>query len=318
MQLRQFAVWMAVLALAAGEVRADEAVTLRYQLKPGDKTIFQTTTTAVQSQSFNNMDFKTTIKSSDVGVRTCAEVDKDGNFRIQSENKLLKVVNDIAVLGKYTYDSQAAENDKGSAIGGALTPIYDRMKGAVLTVVVSPRGEVVKLEGFQELVADVIKDNPLAQQFAGGGSDDAVKLGVQEQFIVCPEKPVKPGDTWEATFELPLPKLGTVKGKRTYKYEGPDKVGEIPTAKIGITTEFSFDLKIDMDVSKITGTIGTTASEGTAQFDVEKGRLLSLKTKVDFAGDMQVEAGGQSFNISMKQTQETDSRLLDAVPEKIE
>lgn len=319
MQLRRRALWLSTAVLVwTAPVWAEDAVTLRYRYQPGEASVYQSTVSATQVQKFNDMEFKTQVRSTDVAVRTCTEVDKTGSFRLQTENKLLKVVNDVAVLGKYTYDSQAAENEKGSALGEALTPVYDRMKGSLLTVVLSPRGEVVKVEGYQELLAEVIKDNPLGQQFFGGGSDDAAKWGLQDMFLVCPEQPVQPGDAWESTFEFPLPKLGTIKGKRVYTYEGPDKVGDTPTARIAVTTQFSFDLKIEAEGSKISGTIATTASEGTAQFDAVNGRLLALRTKVDFSGEMQVEAGGQTLNIGLKQTQETESRLLDAVPQKID
>src|SRR3990170_4414408 len=103
------------------------------------------------------------------------------------------------------------------------------MSGSAVELVVTPLGEVKEVKGFAELFADLLKDNPIAVQFVGGGSNEAAK----------------PGDFWEVPFEIDLPKLGKFKGKRVYRYEGPDKVGDRTTAKIDVATELAGDLDID-------------------------------------------------------------------------
>src|SRR5262249_44713709 len=149
----------------------------------------------------------------------------------------LKVKADFGPGGSYAFDSKSNERDKSSQIGAALTPVFERMSGAAIHVVMTPEGEVKEVKGFTDLFRDLVENNALAAQFVGGGTDAAAKQNIQEQVPQFSEKPLKPGDSWEVPAELDLPKIGKVKGKRTYRYIGPDKVGERATVKIEVSGE---------------------------------------------------------------------------------
>lgn len=294
---------------AAGE----GGVKLRYKPKAGE-LIYRTTTKINQTQNVMNKEIKNDISQTGVSVWSIGEADKDGNINTRSEVKFLEAKVKLGEQGEYTFDSRKNDNERGSLLGGALTPLYERLSSANLTFTITPTGKVLKLEGYKELVADLIKDNPLAAQFAGGGSDEIAKINISEFVAAFSEKPVNPGDRWETPFEKTLDKLGTLKGKKTYIYEGEGKVGGAKTVKIGMTSEMAFDLDLDMGAAKVTGKMSITESKGTLHFDPKRGCLVSLTNEYKLAGNLNVSAGGKDIPVTMDQTQQITIEILDKLP----
>ena len=303
-----------VLLLGAGAVSAQEAVLLRYKMDENDKLAYRTTTTMKQTQNFAGQTLQTEFTQSDVSLRTLEKVDEKGNFTLKTENKRLLVKGDLGPAGTYTFDSTSNERARGNVVADAVNPLFDRLSGAILSVTISPRGEVVDAKGYEELIGDIVKDNPVAAQFAGGGSDKAFKMGIAENFAQFAEQPVKPGDKWEVPYEVELPKLGKAQGKRIYTYVGPDKVGERPTAKIDVVHELAFDLDVDSAGTKVTGKLSIDKSSGTVHFDPEKGQLVSLKHDYVLSGDISVETNGNTIPVKTEQNQSSTVELLDKLP----
>jgi len=299
----------------AAVAQAEEPVTFRYKMNEDENLIYETSSSVDQIQTVNGMDIKNEIKNREISVFTLVEVGEDGNFNVQSENKRFVTNMKIGPLGDYKFDSKSSDNEKGSALGGALTPLYETLSGAFITFVQSPRGTVLKVEGFTELLADVLKDNPLATQFAQGATDKGMVAAFNQLAIHFPEKAIKPGDTWKEPFEMDLPNIGTIKGETTYTYEGADKVNGRKTAKFTSTTEISIDIDIKMGQADVTGSISSTEATGTIHFDMEKGRIVSFSSEMKMEGDLTVEAGGMTINITQSQTQKLTKKLLDKLPE---
>ncbi len=311
---RPVAAALAVLFVStATVVSAEDAVTLRYKYGEDDKLIYRTTTTLKQMQTFNNQKFKTDVVSEDISIRTLEEVDKKGGFAIRTENKLLKTTMDIPMQGKYVFDSKSDERDKGSAIGAAVTPIYDRLNGAILTIKHTPRGKVTAVDGYKELMQGVLKNDPLGAQFAGGENGALIKFA--DAFPVMNAKPVQPGDTWVDEYELEMPKLGKAKGKKTYIYVGKDKLAGRATVKLTVTNELSFDLDLALNGAKTTGNLSISKSSGTIHFDAVKGQLVSMKAEFTMGGNINVAVGGQNIAIQTERVQNVVVELLDKLPE---
>jgi hypothetical protein len=152
-----------------------------------------------------------------------------------------------------------------------LTPLYERLGAATITLTLTEQGKVSKVAGLKELLADALKDNPIAQQLAGGGSEEAIQLRLAEYFPALPDKAVTPGQRWEAPFQFSLDKVGKATGKRIYSYDGEGTIGKRKTAKISVTTELSYELDYDMGGTKLTGKLAITESKGTIHFDPKRG-----------------------------------------------
>ncbi len=159
----------------------------------------------------------------------------------------------------------------------------------------TPLGKVEKVTGYADLVKDVLKDNPIANQFAGGGSDKAALTGFQDQYVIFQDKAIKPGDTLESPYKIELAqKIGEFDGKRIYTFGAPDKVGETPTLKISITVELSGELDIDTGQSQVSGDIELDDLSGTIQFDPVDGRIVTLESEQTMSGDLTVEVAGET------------------------
>jgi hypothetical protein len=309
--------WLAcVLSLLfiGGIVRADDGVTFRYKPTSKEKPRYQTTLSMEQTQTIGEQKIIATMKQTSINKWSLEKTDSKGDFHFRTETQQLKVKLKIDPVGEYQFDSTADEQERGSVLSEALGSIYDRLATAAVTVTTSPLGEVKAVSGHKELLSDLLKDNPLGVQFAGGASDDAAKLNFSERFIIFSDKPVKPGDSWETEFNALLEGIGHAKGKRIYNYVGPDKVGEVATEKFTVTLELSIDIDIKANGAEVKGSLSASDSTGTIHFDPELGRVVSMKTGYTFGGDINVTANGMSRAINTSQTQNVERILLGEMP----
>ncbi len=317
----RFSTWLVPLCAitlqfaSARPTVAEDAVLLRYKAAPGDRQIYRSRTEMKQTQRIGELDIEQKLTAEQTCSRTVLAVDERGLMQLKLKNERLTFEGTFGPSGEYQFDSTSDERDTASVLGAALTPVFERLSDGAFQVAVSPRGEVTEAKGLAEMLGDLLENNPIAVQLTSGGSDAAAKFSVQDQFVVLPENPVRPGDTWEVPWEIALPKLGTTKGKKSFRFLGLDKTGPRPTARIECTTEMSFDVNIDMGDARVTGTAAVTSSSCTIRFDVAAGRLSSSVGTVRLAGDLIVTTGGQSIAIKTDQTQKTTIELLDKLPE---
>src|SRR5207249_1356788 len=87
--------------------------------------------------------------------RKVEDVDDKGRATFKTKNERRKFKSDFADLGKYEFDSTSTERDTSSQLGGAVTPLLERLTGSNYDVKVSSRGEVVEVKGLAESVADI-------------------------------------------------------------------------------------------------------------------------------------------------------------------
>jgi hypothetical protein len=304
-----------VVALATYGALANDGVELKYKFAKGDKMVLRAKSEVKQTQTIMGQTVETAINNESVSTITVEEVDEKGNFHIGLKGERLKVKMNVGPLGEYVFDSQSSERDKSSVLGGALTPLYERLGGITFQATIKPDGEVVDVKGYVEQIRDLLEGNPLTAQFANGGTDEAAKLGLEQQFPRISGKAAKPGDTWERPYELNLPKIGKVKGKSTYRYLGPDKVGDKETAKIEVMSEGAIEINVEQMGAKVTGTLNVTSGNSTIQFDPIAGRILVHDDTVVMAGDLNVDANGMNIPIRQEQTVKTKVEYLDKIPE---
>src|SRR5260221_320389 len=106
-----------------------------------------------------------------------------------------------------------------------------------------------------------------------------------------------------------------MKGKIAYTYEGDDQVGPRKTVRIGVKADLALDFELELSGVKITGTMKTTSSGGTIQFDPAAGRIVSIKDTASMSGPLTVDAGGMTFPIATSNDTTTTVQLLDKLPE---
>jgi hypothetical protein len=315
MNARRVAVLVPVLFGLTQSAAADDGVVLEFKMAKGDRAIYQAKSEMKQSQNFNGMTFDNNTMSDMITSTTVERVDEKGNGVLGMKGERLKVKMTLGPLGDYAFDSQSTERDKSSQIGAGVTPIFERISGMAWQLTITPDGEITKVENYAEQLADVIKDSPFGAQFIGGGSNEGAKMMHSGTFPRLPKKAVKPGDTWEHSEDVVLPNVGKMKSKATYRYAGPDKLNGRETAKIEVTADVSVDIELDQMGAQVTGTVSTTSSTATIQFDVAAGRVLTSEEKTTMAGTLTVTAGGQSFAIQNDQTITNAVKYLEKLPD---
>jgi hypothetical protein len=222
---------------------------------------------------------------------------------------------EIGPLGKYEYDSKKTTRDSGSMLSGALNPVFNALNGAGWSYTLSPRGDVVKVEGFAELLTEALKGNDIGAQFAGGGTNESAKAEAAQRYLQFPDKEISPGSTWDQDYELPMPNIGKVKGRRSYKYVGDETKDGRKLAKITFTDASTIDLDVKSDMATATGSLSTSSSSGEALFDAEAGRIVSMTAKAELGGTLKVSAGGMTLSVDQTQSQAGTIELLDKLPE---
>jgi hypothetical protein len=307
----------AVVASMGAAVYADEAVSLKCKMAKGDKVIYRTKMEMKQTQNIAGMAFDNEMNNEAISSYTVDEIDEQGNYHLTIKAERLKVKAKFGALGgDYVFDSQSSERDKSSMIGAAVTPLYERMSGIVYQAKIGPDGDVLEVKGYAEQLKDILDANPLARQFGGGGgSNDAAKESLREQFVKLPTKAINTGDTWDVSSVIELPQLGKNRGKSTYRYVGPDKVQGRDTAKAEVTGETSFELNIDQDGAKVTGTLSSTSISGTIHFDLATGRVLRAEGSATLGGDLTVDANGMIIPIRNDQTMKSSLEVLEKLPD---
>lgn len=303
-----------IIGLFHAAIYADEIPTLKYKLAKGDKLIYRTKVEMKQSQNIMGMAIENEMTNDGISSFTVEAVDEKGNAQLEVKGERLKSSGKFGALGEFTFDSQSSERDKASALGAALTPLMERMSGITYQATVSPSGGVTAIKGYANQLRDLVENNPLTAQFAGGGSDESARQAIDGIFPKLGAPGVKPGDTWDVPLEMVMGKVGKLTGKSTYKLVGLDKVGERPTAKFEVTTDLSVELDIDMDGAKVTGKISTNNSSGTVQFDIAAGRVISAQSTVTMGGMLNVNANGMDIAVQNDQTIKTTAEYLEKLP----
>ena len=294
-----------------GSLLADEPVLLRYKFAPGDKQIYKTGQETKQIQTVLNMKIENVATHDSIILRNVDTVDSEGvaTLKTKAERRKLKT-------SEYLFDSKSTDRDTTSAIGAALTPLMERLTGSEYEVLVNPRGTVVDVKGYVELIGDLVNNNDAARQILGAGAGKAgAVLAEQAGFVTFSEKPVQPGDQWETPFDIELAGVGKVKGKVVFTYEADDKVGDIKTVRIGMAPEISIELQVDSGGAKVTGTLSTSNATGSVQFDPQAGRILKSKRSVTISGQLTVEAGGMTIPVDSQSEEVNTIELLEKLPD---
>lgn len=306
--------FLIVVQFGSGILRADESTVFRYKFEKGATQIWQSKTQTKTTQTINGNKLETEAAQTTININSIEEIAAE-TILLKSKTERLKATAKIPSLGDFEFDSQKPDRDKSSVIGAALTPLYERLVGSELQIEVTPLGKLKSLKGYAQLVGDLTKSNPLTSQFAGGGSDNAAKMGIQAQWIVFPEKPLKPGDHWENPLELELPGLGLIKGKESITFLRLETVDSQTIAKFSTSTDISFDLNVEVNGAKVTGKVTTSNSSGMADFNVVQGKVKSLTSELTLTGDLTIVVNNMTLPVQLTQTVSAGQTALEKLPE---
>lgn len=311
-----FAFLVPSLTVASSIAQAQEGQTFRYKAETGQKFYYSISTSMEQSQKVNGADISNKVESKTIVEREVLDPDEKGNFVFRTRTLHMTAALTFGPLGEYKYDSKSTENETGSAVGVALTPIFDAMSGAIVDVTISPQGKVLKVKGLKEAIEGAIdKDNPIAAQVGlGMGSEETAKINYSEYFVQFPEDGIAAGETWEIPYQFKLANLGNLEGKTTNNYDGPETVDGRRLHRISGATDMKGDIEFKVAGIEVAGKVSISGSKTTSLFDTETGSLVSRVSEVTSDGDLISVVGDMTIPIQQSQTQKVEIKQLDGPP----
>jgi hypothetical protein len=305
-------------AKSADKEKAKEAdkapagkVALKWKLEKG-KTFYQKMTTKTdQNMKILNSEPKQT--QNQTFYFSWTPVEQKGDDWIIKQ-KIEGVTMEIDIGGtKINYDST-----KDTTANNPLGEFFKALVGSEFTLTLNTKDQkVTKIEGREDFVKKLGQANPNMQQLLGQIlSEQALKEMAEPTFASIPNKEVAKGDKWTKDTTLDMGPIGKYTNTYTYTFEGQE--GKLDKIKVDTTLKY-------MPPDEKTGAAGlpfkiksadlkSTSATGNVLFDPEKGRVDRSNFKLDLSGDLNIEIGGQTTKVELKQTQETSVETSDTNP----
>jgi hypothetical protein len=306
----------AMLLLAASTVGApapiDRGVRLEWQFVT-DKPFYQKTVTQT-SQKMKVAGNEITQTQTQVFLVRWAPVKQlpDRSWVINQKIEAVRV--DIDIGGsKISIDSARPD------VNNPLSEFFDALVGAELTLTISPRKKVTKVEGRDALLAKLAKANPaLKPMLEAVLSESGLKEMAEPLFAPLPGKSVQKGERWAEESKVDMGPLGTYAVTSRYVFEGPD-TKDRKLVRVGVNKKLTYTaprpgaggglpFKVkssDLKSSEATGTIFVSPS---------KGRIERSEVATRLRGRMTIEIGGMDTEIEIDQTQTVTVTTSDALP----
>jgi hypothetical protein len=126
---------------------------------------------------------------------------------------------------------------------------------------------------------------------------------------------VLPDRSWTAPHDFEMPGIGKLSGARhvSLKRVAGDAGDEI--AELGWTYALSFDAAAQASGVKVSGTLNSGDSHGTANVEAATGQIQSLQSLINMSGTVSVEIGGQMLAVPTKQSWRVTVEPLSELPD---
>ncbi len=299
-----------VLAFFALPAWAQEKTELKWKFEKGKPIYQELTTSTVQDMKVMNMDVKQTQKQTFYFSWTPVE-QKGDDWIIKQKIEGVKM--EIEIGGnKINYDSEAP-----GAGNNPLADFFKALKGSEFTLTIGKDMKVSKVEGRKEFIEKLGSTNqqmkPLLESIL---SEEALKQMADPSFAAIPGKEVAKDEIWKQTSKLNLGPIGTYDTTYEYKYLGKDDKNK-DLDKIGVTTTLKYappsgdtvgaGLPFKIKDAKLESKNAT----GTILFDAKAGRIDSSDMNLSLEGTLDIEIGGQTTKVDLKQTQKTTVKMSD-------
>lgn len=295
-----------------------QEVTLRYRWTKGEETrtrITHQASTTISATAIPGGPGNGSVESSMSQVfRTIVEdVAADGTATLRQVIESVRMELD-SPLGRTVFDSASKDSDPtATPLSQTMSAAYSAMIGQPLTMVVSPRGAVQKIEGMARLMERVLNAQPqdriapeVLDGFRNTFSDDTTRDMLGWGTAPFPDRPLHPGDTWEDHLSAIVPMLGATTTFRTWTLEGVETRGGVSLARLSAKLAIRADPAAPQPAL---GPIAIQTSESTGEselfFDIARGRVQRVTTALTQPMTMSSPApngGNMSLQMLIKST----------------
>lgn len=296
-------VGLSLLFLAAWSVTASADVVLQRKFADGTKFKSREAVKVKQSLVLSGNDLgsesSTTVTTQNAYGQRNAEGELTVTAKIESIKSDLKLPGGVSVK----FDSANPDAKSDNPIAALVLDAMRKMVGATITFHLDGKNRVQSVDGVPE----------------GGlqSGPEEVKEEFQRGIDLLPEKPLKPGDTWEQTVKQNLGQGQVFTFQRTFKYVG--QVAQFPTVKD--SKQLDKITATDTSVTYSTGETGALkvtkselkveSSEHTYLFDREAGRIVNSKSKMHVKGPLGLSVANMDLSGDLDLAMDVESQEVE-------
>lgn len=218
---------------------------------------------------------------------------------------------DHPMFGDLRYDSDMPSEDEAPYIKQICAPYV----GMSTTMELDGSDQVRSFSGMDAILKKISAEaagNPFFSEMKSGITNDAAKLTWGDnRWIVLPDHPVKPGDTWKRQNENDVPQIGKLVSDFSCKLERITDSNGRKLAVIAYTGKTTQPQPDGEDGSASTQGGGLKLKEdatfkGTATVDVDAGQIINQTRDMQMTLEMPSPGGGESpamlISIANKET----------------
>jgi hypothetical protein len=134
---------------------------------------------------------------------------------------------------------------------------------------------------LKNLTADPVVARGLIDNLKNTFSDDAMQDLSARGFSQFPDRPLKPGDSWDARFTAASAIVGAITTSRTSTFEGVERGGGSAMARITAKLTMKSDpAAAPFSLGSLTMQMGESTGDSELLFDVTRGRVQRIKTVI--------------------------------------
>jgi len=265
----------------SGEITAKDGndIRLAFNLKPGAKYLYS----IENNQNINmGMDMQQNMLMEYIYDITSA----DGDNR-----KMNVTLDHIKIDGKMmgqnmSYDSK----DPNSAANNPLA-VAGNMVGKPFSIIVSPKGEIIKVDGFDKLMKET---DPQGQGVSQQLTDSTIKKMMGATLDMFPEKAVKIGDSWTKNTTMDVqPFSMAIETRYTLKSVADGKANIDVASVIKVNPAGQADPRMKDVKIELNGT-----QTGTMVVATESGQLISGDIKQSITGKINTQGMEMPMNVT--------------------
>ncbi len=263
-------------AQAPGQAGGGEPVSLRLNVRKGDRFAYRFTMDTDQSMKIGGNDMGSKVRVEKELGYTVEEVAGDGSVWIEVKVGAIRGKMIAPMMGEIEFDSTKPD-EEGGPMAAMTTKPLTALAGKSFRMKVSPNGRLVEVRGVAEAMKGVFDE-----EGGGGGmlgkmmkdmySDEGVKKASEGYFARVPEAPVAAGSAWDTEFDMPRsgPGLDVV-------FRGKSTLEKVDGTEASIATEGTLSTRESPAPAKAESTDPMEAQAAAVMRDmkVEKGEFRS-------------------------------------------
>ena len=304
---------VAILAVATTHsLTAQDKVNLVWKFEK-EKPFYQEMTTKA-NQSIKVMGQEVTQKQEQTFYfsYTPKEQDANGNWIVVQKVEGVKITVDI--------NNQPISYDSTSTTATASTPLAEYFKqlvGAEFRLTIDKTMKVTKVDNRDDFLRKLTGANTAMDALLKKVlNEDALKQMADPTFGMVPNKEVTKGETWKKESKLQLGPIGGYNNTYNYTYDGKD-AKDANVAMVKVETKLNYETPTEAEGLPFRIKSANLASKnagGTIRFDVAKGKLINSEMKLQLEGTLDIEIGGTTTKVELKQDSTTTVTGSDANP----